>query len=72
MQQQSRLKKRQKGQKEEVLGTEAEIYWGAKNQILAIGINITKAALKKKLKITGFNYDKKSHYINNYTKSPKN
>ena len=43
-----------------------------KKQISAIGVNITKAISKKKLKIRYFNYNKKGYYINNYTKPSKN
>lgn len=42
-----------------------------KKQILTTKVNITKA-LKKKLKVKYFNYDKKSYYTNNCIKPLKN
>ena len=41
-----------------------------KKQTPATGVN--KAAPKKKLKVRCFNYDKKGHYANDWTKPPKN
>ena len=43
-----------------------------KEQTLTINVNVTETTLKKMLKARYFNYDKNSHYANNYTKLPKN
>ena len=56
-------KKRFRGQRQEYTGEQKE-------QIPATGVN--EAALKKKLKVRCFNYNKKSHYANDCTKPSKN
>ena len=65
-------KKDKKNKKKRFQGQKQKHIREQKRQILATGVNVTKAASKKKLKVRYFNYNKKGHYTNNCTKLSKN